>query len=59
MAEGFFRYYQLPLSLEELTVVTSRFHLKPLLALFNEDGQYYILALSQGQYGSLSVPGTE
>src|SRR5918992_3667612 len=49
MAEGFFRYYQLPLSLEELTVVTSRFHLKPLLALFNEEGQYYILALSQEQ----------
>jgi len=64
MAEGFFRYYQLPLSFEELTVVTSRFHLKPLLALFNEEGQYYILALSQGQvrllectrYGVTEIP---
>ena len=64
IAGGFFRYYRVPLSFEELTVVTSRFHLKPLLALFNEDGQYYILALSQGQvrllectrYGVTEIP---
>ena len=49
IAEGFFRYYRVPLSFEELVVVSSRFHLKPLLALFAEDGQYYILALSQDQ----------
>ena len=44
-----FRYYRVPLSFEELVVVSNRFHLKPLLALFTEDGQYYILALSQDQ----------
>ncbi len=49
IAEGFFRYYRVPLSLEELVVASSRFHLKPLLALFAEDGQYYVLALSQDQ----------
>ena len=64
IAEGLFRYYRVPLSFEELAVVTGRFHLKPLLALFNEDGQYYILALSQGQvrllectrYGVTEIP---
>lgn len=49
IAEGFFRRFRAPLFFEELTVVTSRFHIKPLLALFNEDGQYYVLALSQAQ----------
>jgi hypothetical protein len=67
IAEGFFRYYRVPLSFEELTVASSRFHLKPLLALFAEDGQYYILALSQDQvrlfkcarYGVAEVPLTD
>jgi release factor family 7 len=49
ITEEFFRYYRVPLSFEELVVVSNRFHLKPLLALFAEDGQYYILALSQDQ----------
>jgi Bacterial archaeo-eukaryotic release factor family 3 len=64
IAEGFFRYYRAPVSFEELAIVTSRFHLKPLLALFTEDGQYYILGLSQDQvrlldctrYGVTEVP---
>jgi hypothetical protein len=44
-----FRYYCLPLNLEELVVVSDRFHLKPLLPLFTGDGSFYILALSQNQ----------
>jgi hypothetical protein len=42
-----FRYYRLPLSFEELVVVADRYHLKPLLPLLVEDGQFYVLALSQ------------
>jgi hypothetical protein len=42
-----FRYYRVPLSLAENTVVNSRFHLKPLLPLLGSDGNFYILALSQ------------
>lgn len=42
-----FRYYPLPTRLEELVVVADRFHVKPLLALFSGDGQFYVLALSQ------------
>ncbi|PSB03459.1 hypothetical protein C7B69_26405, partial [filamentous cyanobacterium Phorm 46] len=44
-----FRYYCLPIAFPELTVVTERFHLKPLLQLLSGDGRFYILALSQNQ----------
>lgn len=48
LASGVFRYYRLPLSFQELVVVTDRFHLKPLLPLLMiGDEQYYVLALSQ------------
>lgn len=44
-----FRYYRLPMEFQELVVVADRFHLKPLLHLINNDGQFYILALSQNE----------
>jgi hypothetical protein len=44
-----FRFFRLPLDFEELVVVTNRFHIKPLLPLFNGDGRFYILALSQNE----------
>src|SRR5919202_3201071 len=48
LTAGVFRYYRLPLSFQELVVVTDRFHLKPLLPLLiTGDEQYYVLALSQ------------
>ncbi|MFB2938861.1 hypothetical protein ACE1B6_26715 [Aerosakkonemataceae cyanobacterium BLCC-F154] len=49
VAEGVFNYYRLPLNFNELTVVTDRFHLKPLLPLLTNDGLFYILSLSQDQ----------
>lgn len=42
-----FRYYHLPMECQELVVVSDRFHLKPLLHLTNNDGKFYVLALSQ------------
>ncbi|BAZ52318.1 hypothetical protein NIES4103_49780 [Nostoc sp. NIES-4103] len=42
-----FRYYRLPIEFQELVVVSDRFHLKPLLHLINNDGKFYVLALSQ------------
>lgn len=42
-----FRYYCLPIEFSELVVVSEQFHLKPLLQLINNDGKFYILALSQ------------
>ena len=44
-----FRYYRLPLHFEELTVVASRYHVKPVLPLLTGDGQFYVLALSQNE----------
>ncbi|PMB03078.1 hypothetical protein CEN45_01930 [Fischerella thermalis CCMEE 5198] len=42
-----FRYYQLPMDFQELVVVSNQFHLKPLLHLVNNDGRFFVLALSQ------------
>jgi len=49
IASGFFRYFRLPVAFKELLVVTDRFHIKPLLHLFTNDGRFYILALSQNE----------
>ncbi|MFM5899769.1 MAG: hypothetical protein ACKO9R_00425 [Dolichospermum sp.] len=42
-----FRYYCLPISFPQLAIVGNNFHIKPLLELINNDGKFYILALSQ------------
>lgn len=47
IAPGYFRHYSLPASLEELVVVSSRFHVKPILPAVSGNGQFYVLALSQ------------
>lgn len=47
LADGFFRYYRLPLEVRELAAVEDRFHLKPLLPVLSGDGRFYVLALSQ------------
>jgi Bacterial archaeo-eukaryotic release factor family 3 len=47
LTDDFFRYYSLPIRFPKLTVVTDRFHLNPLLRYFTNDGQFYLLTLSQ------------
>jgi hypothetical protein len=47
IAPGLFRHYSLPAAFEPLVVVGDRFHVKPLIPMLNEDGRYYVLALSQ------------
>jgi hypothetical protein len=44
-----FRYQRLPLNFDELVVVSTRFHIKPLLPLLSGDGRFYILSLSQNE----------
>jgi len=46
-APGFFREYHLPLRMEQLAMVSARFHLKPLLPAFAASMRFYVLALSQ------------
>ena len=43
------RQFRLPIPFEETVIIGDRFHLKPLLALFNRDGRFYVLALSQNE----------
>ncbi|MEA5534788.1 hypothetical protein [Crocosphaera sp. XPORK-15E] len=49
LSPNFFRYYCLPITFPELTVIADRFHIKPLLELMSGDGTFYVLALSQNQ----------
>jgi hypothetical protein len=48
-ARDVFRVYRMPLHFEELVVVAERFHLKPLLTLFTNNGRFFVLALSQNE----------
>ncbi|MEP1080219.1 hypothetical protein NDI52_33190 [Leptolyngbya sp. PL-A3] len=47
ISEGFFRFYQVPIDLIELVVVSDRFHLKPLIPLLSGDDRFYVLTLGQ------------
>ena len=47
-AETFY-HYRLPYHFEAQAVIAGRFHIKPLLPLLADDGQFFILALSQNQ----------
>jgi Bacterial archaeo-eukaryotic release factor family 3 len=47
IAPQVFRAYRVPLALDELVVVSSRFHIKPFLPLLSGDGHFFVLALSQ------------
>jgi hypothetical protein len=49
ISSEFFRHFCLPVTFKELLVVTDRFHIKPLLHFFSNDGHFYILALSQNE----------
>jgi hypothetical protein len=49
VAPGFFKYYHLPLKVQEHLHVEGRFHTKPLLRLLSGSGRYWVLALSQDQ----------
>lgn len=46
-ANGDFRTFRLPVSFEDLVVVTDRFQVKPLLRVATGEKQFYVLALSQ------------
>lgn len=44
-----FYTFRLPVQFDELIVISSTFHLKPLLPFFARDGHFYVLALSQNR----------
>jgi len=47
MSDGKFQKYRLPLSFQELAIISDRFHIKPVLPLLTSDMKFYIVALSQ------------
>ncbi len=40
-----FSYYNLPISVDESVTVKRRFHIKPLVQLLTDNGEYYVLSL--------------
>ncbi|MDX9800470.1 MAG: hypothetical protein RBT69_03935 [Spirochaetia bacterium] len=44
-----FNLFRLPVEFTEMVVVSSRFHVKPLLPVLTSDGTFHILAISQNQ----------
>jgi hypothetical protein len=46
---GWSRWYRLPLSFEEMVVVSDRFHVSALLPLLTGDGRFFVLALSENE----------
>jgi hypothetical protein len=47
LCPDFSRYYRLPVDFPLSVVLAERFNVKPLLPLFNTEGRFYVLALSQ------------
>ena len=47
LCPDFSRYYRLPVDFPPSVVLAERFNVKPLLPLFNTEGRFYVLALSQ------------
>ena len=47
LCPDFFRTYRLPMEFLPSVVLAERFNVKPLLPLFNTEGRFYVLALSQ------------
>ena len=47
-SQDFFGYYRLPIDFENLVILGDHFHTKPMLPVLAEDGDFYLLALSQG-----------
>lgn len=46
ISKGFFRYYRLPLSFQQFSLLTDSFYLKSLAPAVNNHDYYYILAIS-------------
>ncbi len=49
--DGYFGYYRVPITLNELAIVAGRFHVKPLLPLLEGGAEFYVLALSKNNVG--------
>lgn len=46
--EKFFRYFSLPTTTETFWYIGANFYLKPIIPLYEDNGQFYLLGISQG-----------
>ncbi len=49
LSPAIFGHYRLPVALPEFAAASDGFHLKPLVAFLNENGQFHLLRLSRNQ----------
>lgn len=49
IAGNYFKYYILPIHFTAFTYISDHFYLKPLMPLYNHDGRFFLLALSQDE----------
>lgn len=49
IANNHFKYYTLPIQFDTFIYISDHFYLKPLMPLYNHDGRFFLLALSQGE----------
>ncbi|MBC7087429.1 MAG: hypothetical protein H5T96_02940 [Tissierellales bacterium] len=47
LSDDFFTYFSLPVKFKELSIVSNRFYIRPLLKYFTQLSDFYILTLSQ------------
>ncbi len=47
IGSDFFEYYTLPVHFDNFYYIANQFYLRPLLSLFNDDGKFFLLQLSQ------------
>ncbi|MEI6914363.1 MAG: hypothetical protein WCL39_04450 [Armatimonadota bacterium] len=47
LADGLCKNYRLPVKFDEACVVSKHFHVKPLIPLLNDDGRFFVLAISR------------
>ncbi len=48
IADGFFRKYTLPVHFKEFNYISNSFYLKPLMPIFVDDGEFYLMVLELG-----------
>jgi len=49
LAPGYFRYFSVPLHLQEVVSITDRFEITPLLPLWTAEDRFYLMALSRNR----------
>ena len=58
LGKDFFQYHCIPVDFDEFVGVSQTFYIKPLLSFLTNNGEYYILAVSQNQVRIFKATGS-